>query len=584
MTATECSGAGRGRPSKRIKFSLTLLATAAALFGLQAQAQDAAPQPSVEAGAAAPSVTEELIRMLAEHNAIKKEDAEKLIDRLRVEQGGAPAAPAPATAATPEPKGRVRVYYLPESQKQKIREELKQEVMETAKAENWAAPNRFPEWVNRIKFDGDLRVREEFDLMDSSNDPFVINYQDLNSGAPYNVGLADTNQVLPPLVNTTEDRNLMRLRARLGMAAQINDDMTVNLRLATGNTVNPVSTNQTLGNNFNRLTFQLERAFITYKPVDGLSLYAGRMPSIFRTSELVWDEDLNFDGFGATYQEKSGVVRPFVSVGAYSVQNTAFDFPSTRSVKSSSRDRWLLALQVGEDTKIADDVSLSAAAAYYHFTNMRGEPSSSCFAPTAEFACDSDDSRPAFMQYGNTLFGLRNLELDNADDPQFQYFGLASRFRIASVNTRLDWTMPNQMHLLWDFEYAYNFGFDKSEIRRLGPVNNYGYTSDASAASPYEGGNKAWLTQLQVGHLDVAEYGKWQMRGGYRRLESDALVDAYTDSDFHLGGTNAKGFFLAGALGFTHNAWVSAQYFGATEVSGQSFAVDVLQFDLHARF
>ena len=577
MMALERSGAGRMRRQKM--FSLTLLASAAALFGLQAQAQDAATaaQAPAEAGAAAPSVTEELIRMLAEHNAIKKEDAEKLIERLRVEQGG---ASAPATAATPDPKGRVRVYYLPESQKQKMREELKQEVMETAKAENWAAPNRFPEWVNRIKLEGDVRMREEFDLMDSSNDPFLINYQELNSGAPYNFGKTTVDQPLPPLMNTTEDRNLMRLRARLGLAAQVTDDLSVNLRLATGNTVNPVSTNQTLGNNFNRLTFQLERAYMTYKPVEGLSLYAGRMPSIFRTSELVWDEDLNFDGFGATYQEKSGVVRPFVSVGAYSVQNTAFDFPSTRSVKSSSRDRWLFALQVGEDAKITDDVSLSAAAAYYHFTNMRGEPSSLCDAPTAEFACNTDDSRPAFMQYGNTLYALRNLQIQNADDPQFQYFGLASRFRIASVTSRLDWTMPNAMHLLFDLEYAYNFGYDKSEVLRLGPVNNYGQGDD----SPYDGGNKAWLTQLQIGHLDVAERGKWHLRGGYRRLESDALVDAYTDSDFHLGGTNAKGFFMAGAIGFTHNAWFSAQYFGATEVSGSPFAVDVLQFDVHARF
>jgi hypothetical protein len=567
-------------------FSLTLVAAAASLFGAQALAQNAAP-PSAEAPAdTAPreSVTEELIRLLSEHNALSKQDAEKLIGRLRAEQAPA-AAPTPAVPATAgEPKNRVRVFYLPEDQKQKIRDELKQEVIETARTENWAAPNSFPSWAKRIKFDGDFRLREEFDLFDSNNDPFFINYQAINGGSPFNVAAPTPEQPLPPLLNTTEDRSLLRVRARLGISAQIADELSMNLRLATGNTTNPVSTNQTLGNDFNKLSFVVDRAYLSYKPEPGLVVMGGRMPSPFRATELMWDEDLNFDGIAASYLEADGGIEPFVNAGAFSVQNTAFDFPSTSPVKESSRDRWLLALQIGAEGVPMERLSISGALAYYQFLNMRAEPSSDCYAPTTGFSCDSDDSRPAFMQKGNTLFATRNLLLKNADDPQYQYFGLASRFRIADFSGRIDWKLRTSQHLIFDVEYAHNFGFDKSEVEGLGPVNNYAAASTAGGVGAYAGGADAWLAQLKIGRPRLAERGDWNLRGGYRRLESDAVVDAFTDSDFHLGGTNAKGFYFGGSVGFTDNAWLSAQYFSATEVSGPPLAIDVLQLDVNARF
>ena len=45
----------------------------------------------------------------------------------------------------------------------------------------------------------------------------------------------------------------------------------------------------------------------------------------------------------------------------------------------------------------------------------------------------------------------------------------------------------------------------------------------------------------------------------YRYLERDAVLDAFTDSDFHLGGTDAKGYQLGFDLGLSRGAWLRLQ-------------------------
>ena len=76
----------------------------------------------------------------------------------------------------------------------------------------------------------------------------------------------------------------------------------------------------------------------------------------------------------------------------------------------------------------------------------------------------------------------------------------------------------------------------------------------------------------------------WQVFFGYRYLERDAVLDAFTDSDFRLGGTDAQGYFIGGSFAWDRNAWLSAKWMSADEIDGLSFSVDVLQVDFNARF
>ncbi|SPL70377.1 putative porin [Acinetobacter stercoris] len=493
-----------------------------------------------------------------------------------VNAADAPLPVEKASHALTTPEREVRVIYLPESERKRIREEIKQEVLATAKKENWAQPSALPDWINRIKLYGDLRVRGEGNFYDKGNFPYYINYNAINTGSPYDT----TGQSgLPSVINTTKDRERLRLRARLGLTADISETLKADFRLTTGGFTNPVSSNETMGNNFNRYNLGLDRAYLTYQPIESLSIWAGRMENPWYSSDLVWDDDLGFDGVAAKYQfELSDSVKPFITVGALSVQNTSVDLPTYSVSKQSSRDKWLFAGQIGTDWKIQDDINARVGLAYYHFYNVVGNLSSPCPAYQSNVPCSTDNTRPMFMQQGNTLFALRQLDISGKPEgPQYQYFGLATPYQVLNLNTQLDFTMGDEQHLIFNADYVNNVGFDEGRIRKAGPVTN-------SSKGYFDGGDQGYQIKALFGHPKAVETGQWNVSAGYRYLESDAVLDAFTDSDFHMGGTNAKGFFVGGNYSFTRNAWLGLRYLSADTITGAPYSVDVLQLDLNARF
>ena len=78
--------------------------------------------------------------------------------------------------------------------------------------------------------------------------------------------------------------------------------------------------------------------------------------------------------------------------------------------------------------------------------------------------------------------------------------------------------------------------------------------------------------------------GDWNAYAGYRHLESDAVVDAFADSDLHIGGTNNKGWMIGGAYVFAPNTLIGARWMSADEIAGAPFSVDRLFIDLSTRF
>src|SRR3546814_8448449 len=64
----------------------------------------------------------------------------------------------------------------------------------------------------------------------------------------------------------------------------------------------------------------------------------------------------------------------------------------------------------------------------------------------------------------------------------------------------------------------------------------------------------------------------------------DALLDAFTDSDFRLGGTNARGWTIGGTYGLRKNTNISVRWMNGEEISGPPFRFYVLQADLNVIF
>jgi len=98
--------------------------------------------------------------------------------------------------------------------------------------------------------------------------------------------------------NDAETRHRERLRLRLRLDADVNDDVRLQLQVASGDTGTPVSTNQTFTSFFQPKPFNLDRAFIAYNSAaaPALTLGIGKFGSPTTVTQLTFDDDLNFEG------------------------------------------------------------------------------------------------------------------------------------------------------------------------------------------------------------------------------------------------------------------------------------------------
>jgi hypothetical protein len=542
----------------------------------------------VAAAPAAPSenATINLIRLLVQQGVLKQEQADGLIaqaEREAQQARQANTAVAAGPAATP---GDVRVQYVPAIVRDQIRDQVKAEVMATAKQENWAQPNTFPDWVSRISFDGDIRLRDESRYYSGSNSNEIVDFAKLNDKGPYDVN-PNSSSNLPPLLNTREDReNLFRLRARLGMKAQVAEDWTAGIRIGTGSDNNPVSTTQTLGGGFGKKDIWLDQGYLAWKATDELTLTGGRIANPFFSTDLLYSNDLNFDGVAAIFNHKLnrdwGL---FGTVGAFPVEYTNDTSTSNGFDKEESDNKWLYGAQIGANWAINSNHRLKGALAYYRFDDIEGQRSSACEPWAGAPGCDSDGSRVAFMQKGNSVFLLRDITpnpLNPAATAQPQFVGLASEFNLLDLNLVWDADLPENFKLRSQANYIHNLGYDEGEMRKRSEgqiVNNLDSNGEL------ESGANAWMVQFTLGNsLELAKQGDWNLFAGYKYIQPDALPDGFNDSSFHLGGTNAKGYFLGGNYGLAKNVFATGRWLSSEAVYGAPFDIDVLQLEINTRF
>ncbi len=545
---------------------------------------------AVAAPAPAPSenATINLIRLLVEQGILKQDKADALIAQAQNEAAQAKqAAASTAVAAGPvAAPGDVRVQYVPAAVRDQIRDQVKAEVMATAKQENWAAPNTFPDWASRISFDGDIRLRDESRYYSDNNSNEIVDFAKLNNNGPYDVN-PNSSTSLPPLLNTREDRtNQFRIRARLGMKAVITPEWTAGIRIGTGSDNNPVSTTQSLGGGFAKKDIWLDQGYLNWKPTDELTLTGGRFANPFMSTDMLYSNDLNFDGVAAIFDHKLnrdwGV---FGTVGAFPVDYTNDTTSSNGFDKEESDNKWLYGAQVGAKWAINSNNRLKGALAYYRFDDIQGERSSPCEPWAGAPGCDSDGTRAAFMQKGNSVFLLRDITpnpLNPSTTPQPQFVGLASEFNLLDLNVVWDADLPEDFKLRSQGNYIHNLSYDEGEMRKRSAgqiVNNLDSNGNI------ESGANAWMVQFTLGSaLELKKQGDWNLFAGYKYIQPDALPDGFNDSSFHLGGTNAKGYFIGGNYGLAKNVYATGRWLSTEAVYGAPFDIDVLQLEINTRF
>lgn len=550
------------------------------------------------------NTTTNLIKQLVKQGVITDKMADEMIKQAEAD-AEQQVAIAKADRASKEavPADEVRVAYVPDFVKDEIRQQVRQElredvasdVMQKAKNEQWGLPNALPEWTKRFKLSGDLRLRSQHDFMAKDNitgantalfypDVMAIN----DAGGMQAAGI-------DAAMNTNDDRQQFRQRLRLGIDAQISDSVSAGVRLATGNQRDPVSTNQTLGFTGQHYDFAVDRAYLKYEAVDDqkfkwLTVKGGRIANPFYTgggeftggSEMVWDTDLSFEGAAATFRHNLlGDGLSNAGDQPRSLFFTAGAFPLQESARSS--DKWLFGGQAGVDWGFDNQDNLKLGVAYYDFVNVQAKPNT-----VDPFTCNLNNhannaSRPQFTQGGNTL---ANICRESLTQP-IGALGYASDFDILNINASYDLAVMAPYHLRFSGDYAQNFGYNRDEIIRTFGNNSIlpdGGVESGSSQRIKQDQNKAWQVRVDYGWPIAEIAGHWNVFAAYKYVERDAVIDGLNDSDFHLGGTNNKGWFIGGNYGLMKNVWLTGRWLTADVITGPPFGVDVLQVDINTKF
>lgn len=540
--------------------------------------------------------TTNLINLLVKQGVLSQENADQMIKQAEAD------AETQVRLAAEQDKVEadvVRVPYVPQfirdQLKREVRAELREDVvadvLQEAKTKQWGVPDALPEWTRKIKFYGDTRLRYEHDSFADSNHvngllvtPKIYNFAALNSSGN---GIANID--INDLENVNKDRDRFRARVRLGLKAEITQGLDADFRISTGNINDPVSTNQTLGNNGKRFEYAIDRAYLKYKDLDNdgyqwMTLTGGRIPNPFVSSDLLWDSDLSFEGFASTFKyniagsddlfnQSDHSKSIFLTVGAFPLEE----------FELSSDDKWLFGGQIGTDWELLNQDRFNVAVGFYKYLNTEARPRpitgnslQTCSSNTPE----NEASIPGYLQKGNTMTPICYASAANTSNPA--KFGLASKFEIFNVNAGYDFAMFAPIHVKLSGDYIKNFGFDADNIRRRVSTGNQPGTFYNNEA--LEDRTTAWQVRLDVGWPQTLLPGRWNFHTAYKYIEGDAVLDAFTDSDFHLGGTNAKGWVIGGNYGLLENAWMSARWLSTDQIDGPRIGIDVLLVDFNAKF
>jgi hypothetical protein len=502
-----------------------------------------------------------LLAALVQRGVLSQQDAQKMVADA---QALAETEIAELRAQDAAEEGAVRVTYVPEVVKDEIqaavvadvKDVVVEDVVTRAKQEGWGVPGALPAWVRNVDVDTRLRVRGEGNYFDEQNATGTyLNFNAVNEAGGIGAAGADA------LLNTTEDRSRLRARLRVDVTADLSPNFTAHLGVSTGNMHDPVSMNETLSNYGRRLNFAVSNASIEWNVANeratrDFDMHAGRFDNPFLHSSLVWDEDLAFEGLAGTvgfdvFRRRTaefdrGV---FLTLGAFPLDE----------IELSRDDKWLYAGQLGIEAPLSERSVFRFAAGYYEFKNITGLRN----APDSRL---NDFSAPPLLGRGNTLFDIRN-DLD----PDTNLFALAADYELANIVAQFDFPVFGENRVQVALDYVENRGFDPLAVsERIG--------------EPAAAHTKGHQIEFSVGRDRVREAGDWRVFAAYRYLEQDAVIDAFTDSDFGLGGTDTEGVIVGFDFGVSRNVWVTTKWLSANEIFGPPLAIDTLQLDLNTQF
>jgi hypothetical protein len=426
-------------------------------------------------------------------------------------------------------------------------------------------------------------------------------------------------------------RDRERIRLRLNADFELAGGFFGGVQIQT--TQNSDSANQTFGDSttgasgFSNYNMYISRAFVGWGN-DWLTLVGGKQPNPFYTTDLVWDTDINPDGF----VEKVDLIKLFNgnSAEALSYSKDGKQVSGVSSVRSESRyglslvagqfvfndnaedsfgngyktDAWLFNTQLVGSVKVTPDVKVTFAPGYMTYTagntsDLNNETSFTTFKSGTAVLTTYQYSSASKNSPVVPLSSQRDLSIITAPgDVSFRVWGLKAK-------------------VLWDFAYNTQGTARTEEIYGLqdiqipiknsaGVITGYKNTNGAVTANtkvgttPVSGHDSqddvAWLAGIQLGENKKA--GDWSVMANFRQTGLSSVDPNLNDSDFALGQLNMQGVKTGVAYNFTDFCVGAITYFdawnlrkdlvGGQATGGQKIAsmngVQILQIDLNVKF
>lgn len=382
-----------------------------------------------------------------------------------------------------------------------INDEKYNELLSKAKAENEAREagveafrrdsvkdvKKSIDWLDRFTFAGDMRVRSEGFFQESGPN--------------------------------AQARVRERIRLRFGATMKISDEVLAGLRLASGDANDPISTNQTLTEEFTRKPISLDQAYITLTPKQSIglgeypwnpiTLTGGKFanpvfrPKAVMNSELIWDDDVTPEGLSETFtlwDSGEGLLRRF--------QINALQWTMRENARAA--DAWVFGGQVMGAFQILPKARLTLAAADYFFAK-------------SDFMAQARNTNTALvltntvvLRDGTIVKGGFPIAPGTGNKQIKSYLG---GFNIINPSVQLD----------------YDTGYPKWPLAVMADL---AYNNDA-------GTNKNWAVWAGASLGATKNPGDWAFSALWGHVETDSVVSFFTYSDFgRSGGTNVEGPFV----------------------------------------
>lgn len=353
-------------------------------------------------------------------------------------------------------------------------------------------------WAANTKLTGDMRVR---------NDNINIEGERKNGG---------------------RDKDRQRVRARIAAITQVNPEVETGIQIATGNSADRRSTNQDMDTYFDKKAVWLDLGYIDYHPlaVPGLKLFAGKMKQPWISmADVMWDNDINPEGFAFQYVRKSGT-NTFTTSASYMILKDNVD---------------------GDGVEWDNDLAVYTGQVAYAF----------------------DPADTMRLTLGASINDFSNEEQQLPSPPE------------VVVGLRGNGNTTDAFRL---YE-----GFGQLDVIGLPlPLSLYSQYVVNDAARDFAGatdGNEdtAWLLGLRTNVAGIAvDYS-------YRDVQRNAVVGTLTDSDFASGYTASSGHKVKAQYDFLKNfnltvSWFLTESDAASRYQLKDAEVQTLMIDLNAKF